>query len=101
HNADADRFAGAILLVEILVWQFADVRAVREPNSLFASNEFGHKSKRYKLVMQHLQELPDAIGLDKARLGELFERVWFARWADRPNKVEHATVRDVLQACPM
>jgi len=100
HNADADRFAGAILLVEILLWQFADVRAAREAGSLFASSEFGHKSKRYKLAAQRLQELPDAPGLDKASLGELFERVWFARWADRANKVEHASARDALQACP-
>lgn len=100
HNLDADRFAGAIMLVEILAWQFADVRAEREPNSLFASGEFGYKSKRYKLVFQRLQDIPDHLGVNKRQLLKLFEQVWFARWIDQTQKIEQTHAQAIMQACP-
>ncbi len=100
RSVDADRFAGAILLVEILTWQFPDIREQREPGSLFASSEFGYKSKRYKLVSNRLHELPASLGLNNDKLAELFDQIWFSRWSNLSEKKEHKTIRDILQSCP-
>ena len=68
----ADRIAGAILLVEILSWQYSDIRAMRTGQTLFESKEFGHKSERYLAVSKNLRNLAPI-------LDELFSAVWFCQ----------------------
>ena len=75
---DADKFAAGILITEILCWQFSNVRASAEGDTLFASGEFGHNSKRFKLISQCMSSLP----LPNTNLGKLirlFDKTWHSR----------------------
>lgn len=100
YGPDADKHALGILITEILCWQFPKIREERESSSLFASDEFGHKSKRYKLVKQYLSELQSNDGLNPKRLSDLFDRVWFSRWKDPVQKVEQPSLKNIYDECP-
>ncbi len=100
YGPDADRHALGILIAEILCWQFADIREQRESLSLFASDEFGYKSTRYKLVKQHLTEIQSNDGLNAKNISDLFDRVWFSRWKNPDTREEHQTPHEIYKKCP-
>jgi hypothetical protein len=69
RNKYGDRFAGAILLTEMIVWSDPAVRQSAADVSVFEQSELGHGGPKFSLVRELLQ----ARSADVARL---FERVW-------------------------
>lgn len=69
-DARADRFAGAILLVEILGWCDDRVREAAWGESYFDPQEMQRESERYRLLLGVMR---NRWGADVARL---FERAW-------------------------
>lgn len=100
YGPEADRHALGILVIEILCWQVEKIRKQREGTAFFASDEFGHKSQRYKLVKQCLTEVPSRDGLNLSKISELFDQVWFSRWKDPSTKQEHTSSKAMLKQCP-
>lgn len=72
-NTKGDRFAGAIILTEMLIW--CDERVRRESNgeAFFSQNEFGTKSKRFTLARDVLRRNYGSEATD------VFEKAWFAK----------------------
>jgi len=78
-SAQADRFAGAVLLAEILGWSDARVRAAAGDESYFEPQEIQKPGLRYATLIRHLDT---TWGLEVA---SLFERAWqSATLADCP-----------------
>jgi serine/threonine protein kinase len=67
----ADRFSTGILISEILGWQFEKIREASDGDSYFADGEFGNKSKRFRLLSEHLEQI-------HPELPNLFKTVWYA-----------------------
>jgi hypothetical protein len=71
-NAEADRFAGAVLLAEMLGWCDAKVREATWGESYFDSHEIQRDSERYRLLANVLREhWGDGVA-------GLFERAWYS-----------------------
>lgn len=70
---EADRFAGAILLAEILAWSDEDVRAASAGETFFYPGEVGgrNKSDRLRLIRARLKTI-------NKKLDQLFAQVWSA-----------------------
>jgi len=67
-----DRFAGAVLLAEILAWHDEEVRAqAREDQSYFSEGELHKRGERFEIVSRVLEAWDES-------LSELFQRAWFA-----------------------
>lgn len=71
-SPDADRFAGAVLIAEILAWCSPDLRASSWGESYFDPGEMHEKSERYFQLIQVLNEFWGN------ELGQLFEEAWFS-----------------------
>lgn len=69
-SAEADRFAGAVLMAEMLGWCDPRVRAASWGESYFDPQELGRDSRRYAVLLQSLKEI-----WGSAAAGH-FERVW-------------------------
>jgi hypothetical protein len=69
RNPYGDRFAGAVLLTEMLVWPDPEVRASSSDVSVFAVAEVGHGGAKYATVRRILADR-------SAELARLFERAW-------------------------
>ena len=69
---DADRFPGAVLLVEMLSWFDDRIRNMADEESYFAPNEVGKNSKRYQILQEVLQETYGGA------ISELFQQIWFS-----------------------
>ena len=114
RNRFGDRFAGGVLLTEMLVWADPAVRQSSADVSVFEPGEMCHGGPKYGLVRQVLQ----ALSKDVARL---FERVWdspgpsgcprLSEWAsviqalgvsesDAPSQRPHATPEGTDMRCP-
>lgn len=114
RNRYGDRFAGGVLLTEMLVWPDPAVRQSAADVSVFEPDELCHGGPKYGLVRRVLQ----ARSMDVARL---FERVWdspgpsgcprlsewaaaiqalAAREAAVPPQHPHATVEGIGVRCP-
>jgi serine/threonine protein kinase len=70
-EAGADRFSTSILVSEILGWQFEEIRETSSGDTYFADGEFGHKSKRFRLLSEHLEQF-------HPELSRLFKTTWYA-----------------------
>lgn len=71
-NQFGDRFAGAILLSELLTWHFKEIREAAYGESFFSSKDMQDiKSPRYQLVI-------DKLGSLNSLLAELMERAWYS-----------------------
>lgn len=68
----ADRFAGAILLVEMLTWHDERVRRISLDDHYFAQDKMQTACDRYQLVLQVLREQ------GKSMAADLFARSWFS-----------------------
>ena len=114
RNRFGDRFAGGVLLTEMLVWAEAVVRQSSADVSVFEPGELCHGGPKYGLVRQVLQDLSK----DVARL---FERIWdspgpsgcprLSEWAAAiqvldasesaaPSQRPHATPEGTDMRCP-
>ncbi len=80
-EATADRFSAAILISEILGWQFKDVRGASHGDTFFAEAEFGNESRRFRLLSSRLKHIYPP-------LSRLFETVWFAQSLEDCPKIE-------------
>ncbi len=69
-SSNADRFAGAVLLAEMLGWRDERVRQSASGESYFAPEEVQHDSARYHRIMT---SLGDCWG---AGVASLFEQAW-------------------------
>jgi serine/threonine protein kinase len=67
-----DRFAGAILMAEMLGWAHPDVRRAAWGESYFAPEEIQQESERYEV-------LTDALRVYDGAFTDVFEETW---WAD-------------------
>ncbi len=70
-SADADRFAGAVIMSEMLAWHDSRIRKEADEEHYFGSGEIQEDCPRYQLMLKVLG------GLD-ARLPGLFEQAWFS-----------------------
>ncbi len=79
----ADRFAGAVLLAEIITWHRAEIRDVAFGEHYFSPYEMQNsQSERYYV-------LRDALKSISSKMAELFERVWYSGSLDEcPNMYE-------------
>ena len=68
----ADRFAGAILLCEMVCWSSSEFQAAINGDSYFAPNEMQEPCERYHLMRQTL------INFGGLELAEMFDRCWFS-----------------------
>ncbi|AWB44415.1 hypothetical protein DCC85_09365 [Paenibacillus sp. CAA11] len=69
-NPYADRFAGAVILAEMLCWCDREIREAAWGESYFDSNELQEQGSRYKLMLEKLEKLWGA------QVAELFRRAW-------------------------
>ncbi|SDH47281.1 Tetratricopeptide repeat-containing protein [Aneurinibacillus thermoaerophilus] len=73
-TANADRFAGAVLLAEMIAWHHDSIRIEKADDmSYFAAEEMQKKSERYRKIKVVVQ---DTLGEAAA---ELFTRAWESR----------------------
>ena len=70
-EAGADRFATGILISEILGWQYEDIREFSDGDAFFADDEFGNKTKRFRLLGDRLEQI-------QSEFSRLFKVVWYA-----------------------
>jgi serine/threonine protein kinase len=68
----ADRFAGAVLLCEMVCWSSNEFQAAMNGDSYFAPNEMQESCDRYHLMRQTL------IHFGGLELAEIFDRCWFS-----------------------
>lgn len=88
----ADRYAAALILSEILCWQFQDVRNVRHSMSYFAEGEPCHsETDRYKIMYSSLGKIEPG-------LATLFSKMWKSKEVDNcPSITEWKQVIDRLK----
>jgi serine/threonine protein kinase len=79
-EAGADRFSTAILVCEILGWQFENIREASEGDAYFAEGEFGNKSKRFRLLCEGLEEI-------HPQLTNLFKTTWYSESLEECPKI--------------
>jgi len=72
-SAEADRFAGAVLLAEMLGWCDDRIRKAAWGESYFAPEEMQQENARYHLLVEVLHERWGAA------LTEAFQTAWFSR----------------------
>ncbi len=64
-----DRFAGAVLICEMLAWHVAQVRKDAEDEHYFSQDEMQQDCPRYRLMSAVLED-------EDPRLADLFDRAW-------------------------
>jgi len=69
RNPYGDRFAGAILLAEMLAWRDPRIRGMVHDVSLFADSELGRNNAKYRHVRTVLASYSEAVAA-------LFDRAW-------------------------
>ncbi len=86
-----DRFAGAILMAEMLSWPHPDVRKNAYGESYFAPSELQQPSERFDILCRALQ-------VYDAGFAELFEETWWAQSLESCPPLK--TWYDLLDALP-
>lgn len=71
RNPFGDRFAGAILLTEMLIWHQSTIRAMAGEESLFAQTELCQGGPRFSAVRYALEA-------HSPRVAALFEQAWWS-----------------------
>lgn len=92
-NAFADRFAGAVLLSEMLAWHNEEVRIASKELHYFSYSEMQAKTDRYLLIRKVLNSI-------NTKFTELLEQAWFSKtledcpplsqWAEVIREAHHA-----------
>jgi hypothetical protein len=72
---DADRFAGAVLMAEMLAWHDPAIREAAEDEHYFAVSDMQQDTSRYWLMR-------DVLGRLDGRLVELFDQAWMSTSLD-------------------
>jgi len=102
--AEADRFAGAVLLAEMLCWYDPQVRQLVESDTYFIDNEEGQNCPRYRALHKTLRSA------FSPSLADLFKKAWFSERLEQCPKLnnwanaleELRTLREpVLQVSPL
>lgn len=75
-SASADRFAGAILLAEILAWSDERIRRIAAGEQYFNSDDIHQTSDRYNILKDSLK------GKWGTQVSELFIAAWFSETLD-------------------
>lgn len=70
-QADADRFAGAVMLAEMAAWHSPEIREESQEEHFFGADEMQTDSLRYQLMRS-------VLGQTHAPLADLFDRAWFS-----------------------
>jgi serine/threonine protein kinase len=70
--AEGDRFAGAVLICEILAWSNPEIRELVEDDTFFSNEEFGEDCKKYQIVKEELSIQYST------EITNLFNKVWFS-----------------------
>jgi serine/threonine protein kinase len=86
-----DRFAGALLLAEMLGWSHPNVRKAAYGESFFAPNEIQKESERYDILRSALQ-------IYDPGFAEAFEATWWAQSLDECPPLK--TWYDLLDSLP-
>jgi len=86
-----DRFAGAVLMAEMLGWAHPEVRKAAYGESYFAPNEMQEKSERYDILSSALQ-------IYDPGFAEIFEETWHAETFEDCPPLK--TWYDLLDALP-
>jgi serine/threonine protein kinase len=68
---DADRFATAVLLAEMLAWHVPEIRQAADEEHYFGVGEMQRDGERYRLMRSVLYDVSNEIG-------QLFEQAWFS-----------------------
>lgn len=76
----ADRFATAILLSEILTWQYDDIRKNKFGESYFSPKEIGTRCYRFDLMSKYLGDM-------NSNLAKMFVTAWFADGLEKCPKI--------------
>lgn len=76
-SAEGDRFAGAVLLAELLGWHNPDVRALVEDDVYFTDGEEGQDCPRYQILYEVIEST------FSTQLADLFAASWFSDSLDR------------------
>src|SRR5574341_62487 len=75
----ADRFAGAVLIAEMMAWHVPDIRKKSDEEHYFSAAEMQTDCPRYQIMRDVLSSL-------ERQLAELFERAWLSETLDEcPN----------------
>jgi hypothetical protein len=72
---DADRFAGAVLMAEMLAWHDPAIREAAEDEHFFSASDMQQDASRYWLMR-------DVLGRLDGRLVELFDQAWLSATLD-------------------
>ncbi|WP_394613592.1 hypothetical protein JNUCC0626_27140 [Lentzea sp. JNUCC 0626] len=75
RNPYGDRFAGGVLLTEMVVWQHPELRAAAMSDSLFAPRELCRPGAKFDAVAA-------ALDGQAPQLGALFRRLWWSSGLD-------------------
>ncbi len=67
----ADRFAGAVILAEMMAWHSAEIRKASDEEHYFAAAEIQSDSPRLRLMAETLGQLDQ-------RLADLFNQMWWS-----------------------
>lgn len=91
--AEADRFAGAVIVAEMAAWHDPRIRKQAEEEHYFSPSEMQQDCPRYRLMREVLADLD-------AQLAELFDLAWFSQtladcprlseWQEVINRVHHS-----------
>jgi len=82
-NVHADRFAGAIILAEMLCWCDEEIRKQVYGEQFFDPAEIHQDSERYRLIKNTLEKLWGS------PLSNLFDRTWYSNTLEEcPNFIE-------------
>jgi hypothetical protein len=91
-EAEADRFAGAVIIAEMAGWFVPEIRHEAEEEHYFAADEMQQDSPRYRLMRDTLASITPP-------LADLFDAAWFSdALADAPRLREwQAAIGEVYQ----
>lgn len=70
--AAGDRFAGAMLICELLLWHDQKIREASANEQFFSQDEIGEETQRLRLFLSGLENLNPI-------LAELFLRIWYSK----------------------
>jgi hypothetical protein len=71
----ADRFAGAVIMAEMVAWHSPEIRRAADEEHFFSVDEMQQDSPRYRLMRRTLAETDPL-------LAELFDQAWFSETLD-------------------
>ncbi len=75
-EATADRFAGAVMMAEMVAWHDPKIREMSDEEHYFPQAKLQEDSRHFDLMLEVLEQID-------IRLRDLFEQVWFSQTLDK------------------